>query len=79
MSPSHVSNFVAVAWAHLKSLEDAGESREEIAAEFAAVARSYASEGLTKEAEMLHEIIREYRQRWTTNDGTGRDDRRKLA
>ena len=66
MTPDHASNFAAVAWSHLKSLEDAGEPPEQIARQLAAVARSYATDGLTDEAETLREVVRLYRQRWTT-------------
>jgi hypothetical protein len=73
LTPDHASNFAAVAWSHLKSLEDAGEPPEQIARELAAVARSYATDGLTDEAETLREVVRLYRQRWTTKPAVGKD------
>lgn len=66
LTPGHASNFAAVAWSHLKSLEDAGEPPEQIANQLAAVARSYAADGLTDEAETLREVVRLYRRRWIT-------------
>jgi hypothetical protein len=52
-----------IARAHLKVLEDAGESPEEIASELSAVANSYVSDGLEEEGQALRELVREYLMR----------------
>ncbi len=59
------SSFAAAARAHLKSLEDAGETPEQIVSQLSDVAASYANEGLPDEANTLREIIRLYQLRWT--------------
>lgn len=69
--PNHGDSFMAVAWEHLKSLENAGESHQEIESELSAVARAYAADGLVIEAEMLRELVRQYRGRWMRRDVSG--------
>jgi hypothetical protein len=61
--PDRVSSFTVIARAHLKVLEDAGESPEEIASELSAVANSYVSDGLEEEGQALRELVREYLMR----------------
>lgn len=60
-------NFEEAARAHLKSLEDAGETPEQIVSQLSDVAISYANEGLQDEASALREIIRQYQMRWSGN------------
>jgi hypothetical protein len=60
------NDFEAAARAHLKSLEDAGESPEQIVRQLADVVASYATGGLEDEAKALREIIRQYQLKWTT-------------
>jgi len=59
------SNFDAAARTHLKALEEAGETPEQIVSQLSDVAVSYANRGLQEEARALHEIIRHYQMRWT--------------
>ncbi len=59
------SDFEAAARAHLKALEDAGETPEQIVRQLADVVASYATGGLEDEAKALREIIRQYQMRWT--------------
>jgi hypothetical protein len=68
VTPDPASNFAAIAWAHLKALEDAGESPEEIASELSAVARSYIIDGLEEEGRALRDLVREYLVQQTTPD-----------
>lgn len=58
------NDFEAAARAHLKSLEDAGETPEQIVRQLADVVASYANGGLEDEAVALREIIRQYRLKW---------------
>ena len=67
--PDPASRFAAIAWAHLKALEDAGESPEEIASELSAVARSYVTDGLEEEGRALRDLVREYLTRHALSDG----------
>jgi len=62
------NDFEAAARAHLKSLEDAGETPEQIVRQLADVVASYATGGLQVEADALREIIRQYQMR-RTKDG----------
>jgi hypothetical protein len=55
------SAFETVARLHLKSLEDAGESPDQIVTQLTAVAASYAADGLRDEAAALREVVRHYR------------------
>jgi hypothetical protein len=59
------NDFESAARAHLKSLEDAGETPEQIVRQLADVVASYATGGLNDEANALREIIRQYQARWT--------------
>ena len=61
------SDFEAAARAHLKSLEDAGETPDQIVRQLADVVASYATGGLEDEANALREIIRQYQLKWTTD------------
>jgi hypothetical protein len=60
----HASNFESAAREHLRSLETTGGTPDQIATELSAVATSYARDGLTEEAELLRELLRQDRQRW---------------
>jgi hypothetical protein len=62
------SSFAAIARAHLKVLEDAGESPEEIASELSAVANSYVTDGLEEEGQALRELVRQYLRDWIKTD-----------
>ena len=55
--------FEAVAKEHLKNLEDAGRTPNEILEELVRVAQSYAADGLIDEAAALREVLRQYRVR----------------
>jgi hypothetical protein len=68
LTPDPASDFAAIAWAHLKALEDAGESPEEIVIELSAVARSYIIDGLEEEGRALRDLVREYLVQQTTPD-----------
>jgi phosphoketolase len=57
------SGFEAAARAHLKALEDAGETPEQIVRQLSDVVASYATEGLQDEANALREVIRQYQSR----------------
>jgi hypothetical protein len=57
------SSFEAAARAHLKSLENAGETPEQIVSQLSEVAASYAIGGLEDEANTLREIVRQYQLR----------------
>jgi hypothetical protein len=70
--PDRVSSFAVIARAHLKVLEDAGESPEEIASELSAVANSYVSDGLEEEGQALRELVREYLMRRIATDPSAR-------
>ena len=61
------SDFEAAVRAHLKSLEDAGETPDQIIRQLADVVASYATGGLQDEAKALREIIRQYQLKWTTD------------
>jgi len=72
-SPLRKSMFVAAAEEHMRSLEVAGESPNEIAAQLSAVADSYAADGLSDEAEALRALIHQHRSKWTAGtDGNRR-------
>ena len=62
------NDFKAAARAHLKVLEEAGETPEQIVRQLADVVASYATGGLQVEADALREIIRQYQMR-RTRDG----------
>ena len=71
LNTNQTSTFEAVAREHLKSLEDAGESRDQIVDQLTAVASSYAADGLADEAEALSEMVRQYRSKWIRADERG--------
>ncbi|MBQ0820812.1 hypothetical protein KBI52_11405 [Microvirga sp. HBU67558] len=58
------SSFEAAARAHLKSLEDAGETPKQIVSQLSDVVAAYATDGLEDEANTLREIVRQYQSRW---------------
>jgi len=62
-APGRKSMFVAAAQEHLQSLEDAGESPDQIAVQLSGVAASFAADGLNEEAEALRTLVREYRSK----------------
>jgi len=61
LTTNQTSTFEAVAREHLKSLEDAGETRDQIVTQLTAVASSYAADGLSDEAAALTEMVKQYR------------------
>ena len=63
MVARQTSTFETVAQEHLKSLEDAGETPDQIVVQLTAVAASYAADGLSDEAAALREVVRYYRAR----------------
>jgi len=63
-------NFEEAARAHLRSLEEAGETPEQIVGQLSDVATSYANEGLQDEARVLREIIRQYQMGWVNVGAT---------
>jgi len=60
LTTNQTSTFEAVAREHLKSLEDAGETRDQIVTQLTAVASSYAADGLSDEAEALSDMVKQY-------------------
>ncbi|MBM1169646.1 hypothetical protein [Microvirga arabica] len=58
------NDFEAAARAHVKSLEDAGGTPEQIVRQLADVVASYATGGLDDEASALREFIRQYQLKW---------------
>ena len=68
MRSKQAETFETVAREHLKSLEDAGETPDQIVDQLTAVASSYAVDGLTDEAAALLEMIKQYRSTWIRAD-----------
>jgi hypothetical protein len=60
LNTNQTSTFETVAREHLKNLEDAGESRDQIVGQLTAVASSYAADGLSDEAAALTEMVKQY-------------------
>lgn len=54
------NGFEAAARAHLKSLEDAGVTPEQIVSQLSDVIAAYTTDGLQDEANTLREIVRQY-------------------
>ena len=71
LNTNQTSTFETVAREHLKSLEDAGETRDQIVSQLTAVASSYAADGLSDEAAALLEMVEQYQSKWIRADERG--------
>ena len=71
LNTNQTSTFETVAREHLKSLEDAGESQDQIVSQLTAVASSYAADGLSDEAAALLEMVKQYQSEGTRADERG--------
>jgi hypothetical protein len=71
LNTNQTSTFETVAREHLKSLEDAGETRDQIVSQLTAVASSYAADGLSDEAAALTEMVKHYQSEGTRADERG--------